>query len=282
MTNVVSINKKIDKLDYKSILSCSKPVDEGAQACTIPIGIRWSDNEETNAYLKCFPVAFPQSLVNEVTGFIVGKGCGLPLPNKMGLMRLPDQFSTDNSFLKWGVVVSELPGSSLKSIWKGLGESDQAVISLLDNLFAWSSVENMLAFDDWMANKDRNIGNIIIRSPNDYSLIDHSDMPVRQGWSPADLDPSVQVDSKLAKIYNYPQVVDEGDKEKLKHMAATHAMVYNNVKEDLFYWWKESLCLAGGYGFFEQRFEYLKHFFEERSKQADKRLEQNPTLLKAS
>ena len=98
MSNVVSIKSNIEKLNAGHILAAGNPVDEGAQACTVPIIVKWTDGEEANAYLKSFPKGYPASLVNEVTGFIVGRGCGLPLPRRMGFLELPEEFYLSNGF----------------------------------------------------------------------------------------------------------------------------------------------------------------------------------------
>ncbi len=282
MSNVVNIKNSIDKLDRSCLLNVGDPVDEGAQACTIPAIVRWEDGKETNAYLKCYPKAAPASLVNEVTGFLVGKECGLPLPSRMGFIDLPDEFCLKNNLLGWGVVVSELPGDTLKSIWKESGCSESVLKLLVGHLFEWSSVEQMLAFDDWVANSDRNIGNVIIRSPSDYCLIDHSYMPVRQNWCVSDLDPKFQATSVLARLHNYPYCVDEGSRSKLRQFAATHVRVYNNISNDLLHWWEEALYLAGGSEFVAERLEPLRAFIEARALNSVARVEENPTLLKAS
>ncbi|QGQ69808.1 hypothetical protein [Halomonas sp. PA16-9] len=201
MGNVVSFHKGIDRLTAENLIRIDKPVDEGIRALTQPCYLRWSDGTESQAYLKIFGSNLGTCIINEITGFLIGKACNLPLPNKLGMLQLPEDFVKANQCCEWAIAVSEVPGKTLKMIYKDVGVDSFAPI--FDHLFEWSRIEDVLAFDDWIANGDRNIGNVVIAGSSSYYLIDHSDALVKSNWSIGDLDPSRQVDSVLAEGYRY-------------------------------------------------------------------------------
>ena len=90
MGNVVSFSKGIDRLSQENIIRLDDPVDDGIRACTRPCFIRWGDGSESQAYIKVFNAGLNTCVVNELTGFFIGRACNLPLPKKIGLLQLPE------------------------------------------------------------------------------------------------------------------------------------------------------------------------------------------------
>ncbi|MGU5528950.1 hypothetical protein [Aeromonas caviae] len=69
--------------------------------------------------------------------------------------------------------------------------------SLRKILDGWGKLHKTIAFDEWVANQDRNLGNLIIDSHSHVTLIDHSNMPVDLAWSPEDLSIAINPVNKL-------------------------------------------------------------------------------------
>jgi hypothetical protein len=46
----------------------------------------------------------------------------------------------------------------------------------MDALNKWPQTARLIAFDEWVANEDRNLGNFIITPNNNIVVIDHSNL----------------------------------------------------------------------------------------------------------
>ncbi len=47
----------------------------------------------------------------------------------------------------------------------------------MDTLSKWPQTARLIAFDEWVANEDRNLGNFIITPNNNIVVIDQSNLP---------------------------------------------------------------------------------------------------------
>lgn len=279
MGNVVSFSKEIDKLSPRNIIRLDNPVDEGARAFTQPCSLRWGDGSISQAYIKIFPAGLKTCIINELTGFAIGRGCQLPLPDKIGMLKLPDEVVSENKCCEWAIVVSEVPGVTLKSIYKRIGPYEFSPV--FARLFEWSRIEDVLAFDDWIANSDRNIGNVVIASESNYYLIDHSDALVKPNWTIPDLDPEHQAESVLASGFKYNENVGDDKKTKLILAAQAHSRVYEDVSASIESMWDECSSLVFT-SEAEEVVAALKNFIQKRADEAVARIQENTTLLKAS
>ncbi|MEJ1267831.1 hypothetical protein WDV93_12855 [Pantoea ananatis] len=64
--------------------------------------------------------------------------------------------------------------------------------SLCNVLNGWDKLHHSIAFDEWVANQDRNLGNVIVGSDKSVTLMDHSNLPVDLSWTPDMLDVSIE------------------------------------------------------------------------------------------
>lgn len=210
----------------------------GKTAYTYTCSVNWGNGDESqnNAFIKRFKKENQQGLVNEITGYILAKHCQLPVPRYAALIKTNDyQFDVkDESFIPWGFVSSALNGKTPQSVYE-LGDITECK-KLLDHIATWGGVAEAIAFDDWIANEDRNSGNIIIEDKNNISLIDHSHFPINLNWKAETLDPLYKAKNKLNEtVYgsNCPLPI----KSKISEANGNHELCYKKAQEELNYWW---------------------------------------------
>jgi hypothetical protein len=230
-----SINIKV--LDSICLKSVQYMEASGQMAQTHACRIQWNQSEETKGYIKRFRNNDTLALCNEVTGYIIAKGCKLPVPKFAGLIRVkPKQFNDiTNNFYEWAFVVSSLSGNTPGSFYS-VGDMNKCK-ALMDLIAGWDKVCDAIAFDDWVANEDRHLGNIMVEGKNKISLFDHSNLPITLNWNASQLIPMYHSKNALLNnLYNLncaPLPV----KSKIAHSTTKHSTVYNSISDELIHWW---------------------------------------------
>lgn len=146
------------------------------------------------AYIK---VLGGRQLVNELLSSTVGRAVGLPIPQGYLLKVLPTDLPEsvvlkkhNSEVLAFGT--RDVGQPSLKRRIKKEGNS------VLSTLFtSWKEWETAVIFDDWIANVDRNPGNLLIGGPGEVWLIDHGHSFTGPEWKEADLIPDKIFPNKL-------------------------------------------------------------------------------------
>ena len=153
---------------------------------------------KTFAYVKLLDA---KQLINELVSSVLGRTLGLLMPTAFIVLVSRDDYP-DSAFLAthgldkvlaFGVESVGYP--DLKCRMKVSG--DLAVEELLRTWAGWC--EAML-FDEWIANGDRNAGNVLVGGPGEVWLIDHGNAFTGPNWVPLDLDPSVAVQNEIARV----------------------------------------------------------------------------------
>ncbi len=245
----------------------------GHMAATHSCSIQWNDGNQTKAFLKRFSNDRELALVNEITGYIIAKNCDLPVPKYAGLLKTsPEQFNDKNrSFSEWSFVVSELDGSSPGSFY-----SKKDLINckaLMDLVASWNKVSDAIAFDDWVANEDRHLGNLMIAGKNRIYLFDHSNLPITLNWEAEQLEPNYNADSALAKNLYALKCAPLPIRSRIAHAANYHEEVYSKTAEELCYWW--DLLLPHDI----ERRTALEKFIASRASMGNQRVAANLRLL---
>lgn len=114
----------------------------------------------------------PDNLVAEAVCGCLARALGLPAP-EVFLVEIPPGTLPDSALAKQDtatlcVATRDLGGDTFLQF---LHSDKQAAISLL---LRWSDWNKVIAFDEWVANADRNFGNIIFQDKN-LHIIDHAD-----------------------------------------------------------------------------------------------------------
>lgn len=274
----------VEILGDDCILNLMGSPEDGIRATTLFCQVRWNDQSISRAYVKCFDQSLlPLCLSNEVTGYILARSVGVPVPTKAGLARLPSSILDGlpgENYSPYAFVVAEASGESLVASFKA--RDLKAYKPLHDLLLSWSGFANAIAFDDWVANPDRNLGNVLVVGPENIVLIDHSDMPVSPNWEAKDLDPSLDTSNKLIEIpFSGVLTADRARafidriEPKVVEAAAKHDACYQSVNKEICQWWDR--LLHGD----DQRRESIEHFMSKRAITSPGRLKQRFKTLAA-
>ena len=141
-----------------------------------------------------------QELVNEALGYSLARSCGLSVPDVAGVIlleaeQIPAQQVSQLQTLSRGVRQENyfcwfskdmeypnlkqhhLDGVNLKSL------EQRRVRRLLKHLTECNDTPAVIAFDDWLMNSDRHVGNLLA-SPDGLMLIDHGRIFHYPNWAP--------------------------------------------------------------------------------------------------
>lgn len=208
--------KLLSEDDYRGAAKGSV-VTDGQKAHT---HIALIDIDPSKKPARCYVKLYPdqignkehRGIVNEMVGHVVAVSMGAPVPNNAGLITLhasqlanrPAWASPDSNLVGWWVEDAAAP--SLKAYYE-IDEKTQAPAILMaklqrvrEELAKSEHVNLIIAFDDLVANVDRNIGNLLRVKKGQYVMIDHGLCFASESWEISDLDPSLNFLNKLNVI----------------------------------------------------------------------------------
>lgn len=249
----------------------AKP-SEGRIADTHICNINWNDGKTTRAYVKRFRESEQIGLLNEITGYILARHSQLPVPLRAGLIKLnPEAFKDSSLFGEWAFVISEVSGLTPGSYYNrdALAECK----SLMNLVASWSKVSDTIAFDDWIANEDRNLGNLVVAGRDNIFLIDHSNIPFVLNWTAQMLDPNRESKNALALNLWALESTPLPVKAKISSASQSHSLSFSLALKDLDYWW--NIFLQND----QRRLRALNDFLQLRAQNSQTRISNNFGLL---
>jgi hypothetical protein len=266
-------SKSIKVLGSSSLRLVHHLETSGQMAQTHACRIQWSRSEDTKGYIKRFEHKNSLALCNEITGYLIAKGCDLPVPKFAGLIKVESQQFNDttNDFSDWAFVVSSLPGSTPGSFYSVSDINNCA--ALMSLVAGWDKICDAIAFDDWVANEDRHLGNIMVEGKNKISLFDHSNLPITLNWEAKQLIPNYCANNVLLKNLYALNCTPLPVKSKVAHSTNEHSVVYNNISDELIYWW--DILLEGK---LDKR-KALEAFLKSRANLGNKRVNEQLKML---
>lgn len=147
-------------------------------------------------YMKVY--TSDKQVINEMVGYMLAKARGLNVANKAYLLEvgpitksLIDNFYNYNvnakdmtnagwhNKIKYAFIISEAPGINITSYSSELIKRTNFFKRRIE---AWNKNDMLIAFDEWIANTDRNAGNLIF-GQNVIYVIDHGSSPVKMDWT---------------------------------------------------------------------------------------------------
>lgn len=183
----------VDLLGDRNYRAFLERVDEGQVALTHRASIMFHDGKTVPCHAKLYISGdCRRGLVNEVIGHILGKAAGLPVAQRAGIvMCTVAPLSIAYPELQWGSL-----GTARYPLWVAQtfdGKSPAqlfttATPALRQDLNKWEQLCEAVGFDAWVANVDRNIGNLIRIGPGMYGLIDHGRLCGSDRWEADSLD----------------------------------------------------------------------------------------------
>ncbi len=152
----------------------------------------------TFAYVKFLDT---KQLINELVSSVLGRTLGLPIPQGFIVLVNREDYPDSELLINQGLDkalafgVESIGYPDLKRRIRIEGDS------IVGELFrTWTGWCDAMIFDEWVANRDRNQGNLLLGAPGDVWLIDHGQAFTGPNWVPSDLDPTVSVRNEIAKV----------------------------------------------------------------------------------
>ena len=159
-----------------------------------------SGRGEIAVHIKDLP---HRELLNEVIVYLLARAAKLPVPESyIGLADSQD-FPVKKGPLLEGtkrlVFVSRSANS--RDLGYYFQNTERLPESIRKNLISWSKLGAAVAFDTWVGNIDRNLGNILYAGKDQFILIDHGQaFGGRSYWENRVLEPSIKLQCKLSLI----------------------------------------------------------------------------------
>lgn len=194
------------------------------------------------SFERCF-IKLPEKqieVINEITGYILASAANQRVPARAALIWVPIK-SLPQPLPHWLKNVNQ-------ELWPAWCTSDEGVDSIKlyysaelrlvkDELKKSKESPFIVAFDDWIANNDRNIENLLRLSEGHYSFIDHGRILDWFDWRENALGPGHESVNKVRLLLG-----DVADRLTFKSCAAGHAEtfdeVYRAARGILVDWWK--------------------------------------------
>lgn len=183
--------------------------------------LRLHQGKRIRAWIKAYtPLATgqePRDLINEIIGHHLAKAWGYALPPHAGVLILPRDLcahlpvwnhypqETESLSTWWS---EHVPSRSLASRYRlDVLQSHAhlhaaAYANMQQELRAATTIPEIVAFDEIIANVDRNPGNLLGSAPR-YLLIDHGQCLTGPQWQAQDLDATKTYRNALKQLINW-------------------------------------------------------------------------------
>jgi hypothetical protein len=143
-------------------------------------------------YMKVY--ADNKYVINEMVGYLLAKERGLDVASKAYILRIGDvtraiidgfyeshgkENSLEHHNTEFAFIISSAPGITISTYHS---DTVKQTDFFKRKIKAWKKNNTLIAFDEWIANTDRNAGNIIFGENVNY-IIDHGSAPVTMNWT---------------------------------------------------------------------------------------------------
>jgi hypothetical protein len=143
-----------------------------------------------------------QQLVNEILAFLLGRELGLPIPDSyVGFVKSGDLSVTKMPMSnRSGHVVFVSADVGVPSlVQRYIPHGELYKLMLVNELKKWVHLGATYAFDTWIANTDRNEGNLLIEDSTKIWLIDHGHAFTGHNWKDSDFLPLTKYRNRLSE-----------------------------------------------------------------------------------
>ena len=220
---------------------------DGVSGATHLASVKWNDGIERDSWVKIYAENKPRGLINEMIGYLLGKSLNLPIPPKAGFLQIENKVLHPNlvSLLSpvdqyrgftFAWVSEDVQGDNLRIEIENNPSSMNVLIEYFSSCMKdWSELPSLIAFDDWILNSDRNLGNSIHLPDKTFCLIDHGECLKGGSWKePELLDTNchhigfannlhlrlLHEKHKPANLFQIEQTLSELENAKLNHFSA--------------------------------------------------------------
>lgn len=203
------MTQRIELLPPGAYFRFVETVTEGNQAFTHAALLRFG-KQTRRYYIKSYLNA-AKPLFNEISGFLLAVEAGLPQANSAALIALPgsllEKIHPGNGFasqahqLCW--CTTAIVSSNSTQLPNATTYFNCDFSAIADDLRTWKDLPVLLAFDEWVANVDRNTGNLIRLSAGDYAIIDHGAILTGPDWISDMLAPIASYTNKIWSLLRH-------------------------------------------------------------------------------
>lgn len=169
------------------------------------------------AFVKCLS---GRELVNELVVATLGRSFGFPIPEPFLIRARVDDFpnsaTTQGLDASEGIYVFGSKDTGYPSFSRFFDDDEEAIEEVLRarKFRQWAET---IIFDDWVANIDRHLDNLLLISETEVLWIDHAWSFTGKSWTAADFEPDVEYKNKLFDRMIAKIQLD--DRVRLRHRA---------------------------------------------------------------
>jgi hypothetical protein len=246
MATFASVVETLGPQSYRSFL---EPVATGQDAFTHKALVAFHDGTIVDAYVKVYcQRQAPKGLVNEVTGYVLAKGDGLPVPQRAAVLLLTAEQSSflpsdaqplitpDGHVVAW--CVQSVGGQTPLQAFNLFGDP-AGLPTLLQDFSRWANLSKVVSLDAWLLNEDRNMGNLVRVSAGMYALIDHGRICTGNSWrAPLDRTKMKHVNKVAYVAWGDPDVDNAPSKYHplILDACARHNQTWLDTATDIEHW----------------------------------------------
>ena len=169
------------KIRKGTLLPDSEPVGTGINSARRGLVVTRTDQIQV-----IFKKLSEPELAAEIFCADLARNLGLPAPEPILL------YDPVAGEILYGCVDLEYP-NSLRAFNITPPTYNPAARKILEQaLLAWPKINEVAAFDEWIDNRDRNLGNLLFVGPKEFAIIDHG--------KALDIDPSYPSQNVLCKL----------------------------------------------------------------------------------
>lgn len=238
----------IEQDGYLSTLKEMSPTSGGRSATTYLAEVEWPNGDVIESFVKLFPVNTRiKEIINESFGFLLADAASLRQSTRAALIKLnvtefpidttTDSFAATNGFV-YGWVTASLGGKDLKKMYLNnpsdiSSDEEQQILSVLRS---WPNFKALVAFDDWVGNIDRNIGNLIFIKKDDIGVIDHGQIFGVIDWQHEKIDPTINCTNWMFNAFKAQYggaTIHPAIYQTILDVAAKNSSSYDEAKADI-------------------------------------------------
>lgn len=207
----------LEYLPFKSYKKYLRPAVDGRMGLMTHVAeIEWSDGMKRETYVKFYGEDKKRALLNEAIGYLLISALNLPQPEFAGFIAYeiskeytPDVWNDVSEVDRYRGITYAWVCTNTNGINKRV-EIDQATSAeakqyianqVIETLKSWDQLPHLIMCDDWLANNDRNMGNLLELPNKTFTLIDHGGILYGDNWSPWDIMQNGVINGQFQRMY---------------------------------------------------------------------------------
>lgn len=217
----------------------------------------WEDGICRESFVKFYRHDKRRALLNEAIGFLLIQSLDLPQPELGGFLQYkiseietPELWKNASTLEKYKGEVIAWVTSNTNGLNRRIEINEQQnskiqsylISQLEESLKNWKHLPELILCDDWLANDDRNLGNLLELPNRTFTLIDHGGILYGDNWSVWDIMQGRTINGLCQQGYTQIYRRRFGDGlfwkqdlvAELSELKKKHIQGLNKVQEELF------------------------------------------------